>query len=69
MRSIGSPLTSPVAAATAGGGPLAAERVAEGASLKPSISNWQRLAQRMGLAPSTIRSSADGPPPAASRGR
>ena len=25
--------------------------------------------QRMGLAPSTIRSSADGPPPAASRGR
>jgi uroporphyrin-III C-methyltransferase len=48
---------------------LAEERVVEGASLRLGGSDRQRMSQRVGLAPSTIGSSADGPPPAASRGR
>ena len=60
--------TSPIAAAMAGGGPLAAERVVEGASptrgARPTFNS-----PSLRFAPSTIGSSADGPPPAASRGR
>ncbi|HKP78355.1 MAG TPA: uroporphyrinogen-III C-methyltransferase, partial [Phenylobacterium sp.] len=50
----------------AGGG---AERAAEGASDHSGGMNIRKQALGMGFAPSTIGSTADGPPPAASRGR
>jgi len=53
----------------AGGGPLAEERVVEGASLTQCIHGGPVDSQSLKLAPSTIGSSADGPPPAAARGR
>jgi hypothetical protein len=58
--------------AAAGGGPSAErseERMVEGASLTLGGSIALFLALRMGLAPSTTRSSAGGPPPAALRRR
>ena len=58
--------------AAAGGGPLAErgeERGVEGANPTRRTTHSRAIRPRLRLAPSTIRSSADGPPPAASRGR
>ncbi len=46
-----------------GGGPLAEERVVEGANLKRRRTTGPSMAQRVVLAPFTIGSAADGPPP------
>jgi len=64
--------TSPIAAAMAGGGPSAErseEPRVEGASLKLSAQNSPIEPSCRPPSPSTTRSAASGPPPAASRGR